>query len=269
MKKFIRSIICATMAITLSASCLIVLPAQASAQASMPAQAQSRFTGKECTAAFYSNVTSMGISVTDNTVFEVVTSNTRSGANALIVTNTNNNEVTKDILMALDEQGARKTISVVAEADEGDDENNDVPVVEKRFRYGMDIFDDASFVFQVTALFDSTHNLLFVRPRYLQIICRYDPNDDFTVTDVRVEYATEGYPCNNDTSLADGDNLYLHSMVISKSTVNANSYYSNSRGYSTAGLLKLTAFSSHLVDVRYEVNGDQYFDVYDLTALVH
>ena len=95
----------------------------------------------------------MGISVTDNTVFEVVTSNTRSGANALIVTNTSNNEVTKDILMAIDEQGAGKTISVVAEADEGDDENNDVPVVEKRFRYGMDIFDDASFVFQVTALF--------------------------------------------------------------------------------------------------------------------
>lgn len=273
MKKLIRSIVCAMMAIALSASSFLVLPAQASEQARISGltltQTPLRFTGKECTAEFYADLVNMDISINDDTVFEVVSSKARSGASALIVTNTINSEVTKDIFMALDEQGARKPISVVAEADEGDDDDDDVPVVEKRFRYGMDIFNDASFVFQVTALFDSTHDLIFVRPRHLQFICRYDPNDDFTVTDVRVDYSTEGYPCDNETTLLDGDNLYLHSMVISKSTVNANSYYSNARGYSTAGLLKLTAFSSHLVDVSYEVNGDRYFDMYDLTALVH
>lgn len=268
MKNTIRMLTCAMMVLVLSISSLLVIPAQASAWVSndelTSAQPQLRFTGKECTAEFYSNLTARGISVTDDTVFEVLTSRTRSGATALVVTNTNDDEVTKDLLMALDEQGARKPITVTTEAD-----NTRLSDGEQRFRYGMDIFDDASFIFQVTALFDAYRNGSYLRPRTAQFICRYDPDDDFTVTDVSMDYSTEGFECDTNYNRLNGEVYITHSIVINKSSAEANTYYSKTRAYNSNRLLCINGQGSHLIDVSFEVNGDRYFERFNLAALIH
>ena len=268
MKTALKLFTCALLIFVLTASSLFAMPVRADTYPNgggfVAAQSQLLFSGKECSADFCSDLTNMGILVNDDTTFELVSSKARTGATALVVTNVTDDNVSKDLFMALDEQGGIKPISVTTTSC-----NTRLSDGEQRFRYGMDIFDDASFVFQVTALFDAYRNGSYLRPKTAQFICRYDPNDDFTVTDVSMDYSTEGFECDTNYNRLNGEVYITHSIIINKSSVEANRYYSKTRAYNSERLLCINGQGSHLIDVSFEVNGELYFERFNLAALIH
>lgn len=217
--------------------------------------------GSEISEVLRSKLTTYGVTVTDNTLLQVIPSGTGSANKALLVTTKEASRVKKELLMVYNTSNEEPSPLT--------------PSPEKSSRSTgmggeMDIFSDDSVVFSWAVLYDIDNSDSYVRPLHAQFICYFDKNR-YSITDATLLYKTNGFECNNQYNPIDGrpwyesHEEYEYVIEINRATVLPRTYQTNSNAYRSDRLICIYPGGSHSVTIYFDLNGEQQFDFCDLT----
>ena len=218
--------------------------------------------GSEISESLHKKLTAYGVTVTDNTLLQVIASGSGSGTKALLVTNTEASRVKKELLMVYNT--ASESQPIIPPSPEAS-------LMSSGYGGEMDIFHDDSVVFSWAVLYDIENLDSYVRPLHAQFVCYFDKTR-YSITDAEMLYATNGYECDNQYNPIDGRPWYQehveyeHVIEISRDTVLPRTYQTNSNAYRADRLICISPGGHHTVNVVFYLNNEQQFDFWDLTV---
>lgn len=201
--------------------------------------------GSELSTTMYAALTKRNVEINNDTLVEI--KSTGKGASAVVSTNVEGTLVTKNVLLAIDEDGQAKTFTQKEIASLRNLDGGEATI---------DPFDNSFTVLFIVSFYGYHHGgdpLGIVQPQTAMFLYS-DTNDHYDVVNINMTYrcmGIEGTFVNGVfTDITGPQEIYSYNIAVSKTGANENTYYSRNRPIS----------SGKAVKVHYEPGGVQKVD---------
>ena len=223
--------------------------------------------GRQIPVPLSEQLSARGYKIQSDTLIEVLPSNAGEGATILVITNSDGQELTKDMLIAIGHDGAVGSFLSyigVSEMNTRDSGGQNV-----------DIFNNSTFIATFTATYRTPVSLAedlrathLIQP--VNVKFKYSDNSNtHTVTRVYASHCCSGFELTYPglEQITVGPNMFLYEIILAKNNPRNNNNYTRTAEYRSDRVISVFSGNSvyHLIDWELVVDGRTYADVITLT----